>query len=661
MTGCLSHNPLRVMKKLASALAVLATLILAPVLSAQVPQLINYQGRVVVGTTNFNGSGQFKFALVNTNGTTTYWSNDGTSAAGSQPTAAVALTVSNGLYSVLLGDATLTNMTAIPATVFNNADVRLRVWFNDGTNGSQLLAPDQRIAAVGYAMIAGTVPDGAITSAKIAPQAVTATQLANSAVNVTKIDTAQVQARVTGTAPAGSFITGINANGTVTTAPDNTGGGGGGDITAVSAGTGLTGGGASGDVTLSLGSNLTLAGNTTLGGNLTLPTTTATTGIIFSGANRMIHKFGFNNFYAGLFAGNLTSGGGNNVGIGDLALSSVTSGGQNVAVGYEALYANNTGNFNTATGRQALVSNTSGSRNTASGYLSLAANSSGGSNVADGVQSLFNNTTASRNVAIGDSALFTQSFNNGGAVWNGDNVAVGFEALFFNQSTGGLTGAANVAVGTGAMRANTSGALNTAVGDHTLDSNTTGAGNTAIGHGADVSAGDLINATAIGSFATVNASNKVRIGALTVTVIEGQVAFTASSDRNLKEKFEPVDGREVLRKISGMELTSWNFIGHDPAKFRHYGPMAQDFYAAFGRDAVGAIGTPTTINSGDMAGILMIAIKALNEENTALKKRLTDLEAKDAEREARLEKLEQFIPRLVPGGATTANNQIKTP
>ena len=40
-------------------------------LHAQVPQLINYQGRVAVGTTNFNGSGAFKFALVNAAGTIT--------------------------------------------------------------------------------------------------------------------------------------------------------------------------------------------------------------------------------------------------------------------------------------------------------------------------------------------------------------------------------------------------------------------------------------------------------------------------------------------------------------------------------------------------------------------------------------------------------------
>ncbi|MGZ5504619.1 MAG: Kelch repeat-containing protein, partial [Chthoniobacterales bacterium] len=155
-----------------------AVVLISSILHAQVPQLINYQGRVAVGTTNFNGSGVFKFALVDAVGTTTYWSNDGTSSGGSQPTAGVTLTVAKGLYSVLLGDTSLTNMTAVPASVFNNADVRLRVWFNDGTNGSQLLTPDQRIAAVGYAVIAGNVPDGAITSAKIANGAVGSAQLA---------------------------------------------------------------------------------------------------------------------------------------------------------------------------------------------------------------------------------------------------------------------------------------------------------------------------------------------------------------------------------------------------------------------------------------------------------------------------------------------------
>jgi formylglycine-generating enzyme required for sulfatase activity len=135
-------------------------------LHAQVPSIINYQGRVAVGSpaVNFDGSGAFKFALVDAVGATAYWTNDGTQLDGTEPNTAVSLTVTKGLYSVLLG----ANMKPIPASVFANTDVRLRVWFNDGTaNDSQLLTPDQRITSVGYAMVASTVPDGAITSEKL--------------------------------------------------------------------------------------------------------------------------------------------------------------------------------------------------------------------------------------------------------------------------------------------------------------------------------------------------------------------------------------------------------------------------------------------------------------------------------------------------------------
>src|SRR4029079_6715317 len=121
-----------------------------------------------VGSTNFNGAGQFKFALVMAlEGTTTVWSNDGTSVNGSERSAAVTITVTNGLYSVLLGDTSIANMTAVPSSVFTHPNVRLRVWFNDGTNGSQLLTPDQPIGAVGYAFMADLVRDGAVTGANI--------------------------------------------------------------------------------------------------------------------------------------------------------------------------------------------------------------------------------------------------------------------------------------------------------------------------------------------------------------------------------------------------------------------------------------------------------------------------------------------------------------
>ncbi len=136
-----------------AALAAVFTL-LTSTLHAQVPQLLNYQGRVAVGTVNFDGSGQFKFAFVNAAGATAYWTNDGTHLDGSQPTTAVTIPVTKGLYSVLLGDTSL-GMAAIPVSAFTNSDVRLRIWFNDGPHGFQLLTPDQRLTSTAYALQAG--------------------------------------------------------------------------------------------------------------------------------------------------------------------------------------------------------------------------------------------------------------------------------------------------------------------------------------------------------------------------------------------------------------------------------------------------------------------------------------------------------------------------
>jgi hypothetical protein len=242
--------------------------------AAQVPQLLNYQGRVASGGVNFDGTGQFKFALVDGGTNTsrpatgtvtvtsgfvtsatvtdggagytnaprvyvrdskfggsgaeitaavaggavtsltvtdpgsgytalayidiggpppnivfqTFWSNaPDTSPADGEPDAAVSLPVSKGLYAVLLGDTSRANMAALPAGVFANPDVRLRVWFNDGTHGFQQLAPDSRIAAVGYALMAGDVPDGAIGPGKIAPGTVGTSELAPRAVTSGKI------------------------------------------------------------------------------------------------------------------------------------------------------------------------------------------------------------------------------------------------------------------------------------------------------------------------------------------------------------------------------------------------------------------------------------------------------------------------------------------
>ena len=72
--------------------------------SHAVPPVLNYAGQVAVNGDAFDGNGLFKFALVNADGTTTYWSNDGTSVDGSEPQASVAVSVNGGLYAILLGN-----------------------------------------------------------------------------------------------------------------------------------------------------------------------------------------------------------------------------------------------------------------------------------------------------------------------------------------------------------------------------------------------------------------------------------------------------------------------------------------------------------------------------------------------------------------------------
>jgi hypothetical protein len=116
------------------------------------PTVVSYQGQVTVGGVPYDGTGYLKFAIVNAAGDTSYWSNDGTSSAGDEPTDAVALTVSNGLFSVLLGDTALANMGALPASAFDGADRTLRVWFSSDGSAFTQLSPDRRIAAVPYAL-----------------------------------------------------------------------------------------------------------------------------------------------------------------------------------------------------------------------------------------------------------------------------------------------------------------------------------------------------------------------------------------------------------------------------------------------------------------------------------------------------------------------------
>lgn len=100
-----------------------------------------------------------------------YWSNDGTSVNGSEPAAAVSVTVTNGLFTVGLGNTSLANMMALDAGQFTRAGLRLRLWFNDGVNGFAPLDPAQNLTEAPKAAFAhsasnllNTLPDAKLSA-----------------------------------------------------------------------------------------------------------------------------------------------------------------------------------------------------------------------------------------------------------------------------------------------------------------------------------------------------------------------------------------------------------------------------------------------------------------------------------------------------------------
>lgn len=127
-------------------------------------------------------------------------------------------------------------------------------------------------------------------------------------------------------------------------------------------------------------------------------------------------------------------------------------------------------------------------------------------------------------------------------------------------------------------------------------------------------------------------------------------AWSVISDSTKKENFRATNGALFLEKISRMRLGSWNYKGQDAKQNRHYGPMAQDFFTAFGHDELGVIGDNKSINQADFDGVNLIAIQALIKEVEALKAENKSLKLAEAsmkaETESLKEKMQQFEKQL---------------
>ena len=104
-----------------------------------------------------------------------------------------------------------------------------------------------------------------------------------------------------------------------------------------------------------------------------------------------------------------------------------------------------------------------------------------------------------------------------------------------------------------------------------------------------------------------------------VTLAAGGNSWAAISDRNVKDNITPIDGRDVVRRLAAIPITQWNLKAQDPT-IKHLGPMAQDFYAAFGLGE-----DERYINSADADGVALVSIQALYQMLTALEQKTVEL------------------------------------
>jgi len=469
--------------------------------SAQVPQMINYQGKLTNASgAPVNDTVQMVFTIYSdSGGTTSKWSETQT-----------AVIVEKGVFNVLLG-----SVNPIPDSVFDGSIRYLGV----KVGADPEITPRKPMVSVPYAYRAGGgggggwIDDGTVvrletstdyvgigTTNPGAGLVVSGSGIWNSAIGIENTGSG-MEWRLATDSDQGFHIVKVTG---ATFTP-----------LSISASNGNVGIG-----TTSPNEQLEITGN------LRLPATTATVGIIKVGADRFIHNYGTGNTFVGQNAGNMSMIGYGNTANGGWALYSNIDGNRNTADGYLALRYNTTGRYNTATGDEALNLNTTGDYNTANGYLALYSNTTGYANTANGDEALSHNTTGNSNTATGYWALYSDTTGY-------SNTANGQYALFYETSQSN-----NTAVGFSA-------------GDYYSSTNSTFLGATAYPN-----ASGYDNSMCLGYGSRITASNQVRVGNTSVTSIGGQVGWTTLSDGRYKKSVsENVPGLAFISKLKPVTYT----------------------------------------------------------------------------------------------------------
>ncbi|HEU0051224.1 MAG TPA: hypothetical protein VFQ60_04180 [Patescibacteria group bacterium] len=496
---------------------------------------MNYQAKLLdaSGQPVADGTYSMKFSLYDaaTDGTR-LWSATGTTGV----PGALSVTVRNGLFSVLLGD------TSVSGGIQNPLDNTIN-WNSDSlylgvTVGSDAeMAPRKRLAAVPQAinaenlqgMYASGTANGGESLFAINQTQNNAAVSARTALRVSSKGTSNANDfLVIGTNDLGTDVFSVNRQGSVTSS---------GVLAMLGSATSTFSGNLSvaGNVSSSnanfqtlhwknaTGTNLDLSGKRIYADNTRIfDTVNTSAGVGFNALGAADDGFAI----------------GGNAAFGYNALSALTSGLYNVALGYGTLKNSTSTSYNIAIGEDALSSfNGTNGYNIGIGDSALLNTQANGRyNIGIGSAALSGNVTGISNVALGYQALQTADASN--------NVGIGYTAL--TQDT---TGAENTAIGADTMRTNATGQQNTAIGRKalyssdgadlnfaggyfTLYSNSSGArntaiganagysgtantteyGNTFIGFGAGLGTAGVNSSTAIGANARVSMSNALVLG-----------------------------------------------------------------------------------------------------------------------------------------------------
>src|ERR1035437_3040477 len=124
-------------------------------------------------------------------------------------------------------------------------------------------------------------------------------------------------------------------------------------------------------------------------------------------------------------------------------------------------------------------------------------------------------------------------------------------------------------------------------------------------------------------------------GTVGASLAAGGTAWGVISDRNAKKNFQPLDGLEVLEKLSAIPVQHWNYKWEPDDAVPHIGPMAQDFKSAFypGRD-------DKSITTLEFDGVELAAIQGLN-------RKLNEKDAEIQNLEKKLDELQAVVKQLV--------------